>query len=120
VADSFSISEDFIEAEVYKDTVINGTPAFLVKIKFLDIQTYISGIRVQESPNRPEDGLWVQMPAVKVGYRYSKIIECANGSPFFKLIEKHARIAVEEYIGGKSEPYPTIKDEPIDLDRIPF
>jgi hypothetical protein len=112
----FSVSEDYIEADVYKETVINGKPVFLVKIKFLDIQTYISGIRVQESPTRPEDGLWVQMPAIKVGMGYKKIIECANGSPFFEMIERHARLAVEEHI-GKGEPYPTIKD---DLNTIPF
>lgn len=125
MADSFSVNEDYVEAEVYRETVSNGTPLFLVKIKLLEIETYISGIRVQKSPKRPEDGLWVQMPASKVGFKYIKVIECAGGSPFFEIIERKAREAVEQYLEG-IETYPTIKDEevevskPFSLDDIPF
>jgi hypothetical protein len=130
MADYFSVNENLVEAEVYRETVINGTPVFLVKVKMLEIGTYISGIRVQESPNRPQDGLWVQMPSSKVGYKYIRIIECSSNSPFFEIVERKARQAVEQYIGGKDKPYPTIKDEElvsakvddgrIDLDDIPF
>ena len=127
MADSFSVNEDYVEAEVYKETVSNGSPLFLVKIKLLEINTYISGIRVQKSPNRPEDGLWVQMPSLKVGpFKYVKIIECAGGSPFLEIVERKARETVESYLEGV-EGYPTIKDEakpgdhePINLDEIPF
>ena len=124
--DSFSVSEEYVEAEVYRETVSNGTPLFLVKIKLLEIGVFISGVRVQKSPKRPEEGLWVQMPAVKIGFKYMKIIECAGGSPFFVIVERKAREAVEQYLEGL-ESYPTIKDEgkpedekPFNLDDIPF
>lgn len=133
MADSFSISEEYVEAEVYKETESSGVKVFLVKIKFLEIQTYISGIRVQKSPKRPEDGLWVQMPAVKIGFQYKKIIECAGGSPFLEIVERKAIQAVEDYIGGTDAPFPTISvtadtafDEALksftkqDIDDIPF
>jgi hypothetical protein len=121
MADSFSVSEEYVEAEVYRETVSNGTPLFLVKIKLLEIGTYISGIRVQKSPKRPEDGLWVQMPSLKVApFKY------AGDSPFLDIVERKAVEAVESYLEGV-EGYPTIKDEtkpvddtPINLDEIPF
>ena len=126
MADSFSVNEEYVEAEVYRETESKGIPLFLVKIKLLEIGTYISGIRVQKSPKRPEDGLWVQMPATKVGFKYIKVIECAGGSPFFEIVERKAREAVEQYLEGL-ESYPTIKDEakpdddePINLDELPF
>jgi hypothetical protein len=127
MVDYFSVNESQVEAEVYRDTVSNGSPVFLVKIKLLEIGTYISGIRVQKSPKRPEDGLWVQLPAAKVGARYFKIIECAGSSPFLEIIERKAKEAVESYLGGKNNPFPTIQDTkgpdeepPVNLDDIPF
>jgi hypothetical protein len=126
MANNFSVSEEYVEAEVYRETESNGAKVFLVKIKLLEIGTFISGIRVQKSPKRPEDGLWVQMPAVKIGFQYKKIIECAGGSPFLEIVERKAIEAVESYLEGE-EGYPTIKDEakpgdhePINLDEIPF
>lgn len=128
MADGFFVNEEYAEAEVYRETETNGAKVFLVKVKLVDIGAYISGIRVQKSPKRPEDGLWVQMPAVKIGFKYMKIIECAGGSPFFELIERKARQAVDSYLVDEPN-YPTIKDEvankpaddmPINLDDIPF
>jgi hypothetical protein len=127
MADSFSVNEEYVEAEVYRETVSNGTPLFLVKIKLLEIGTFISGIRVQKSPKRPEDGLWVQMPSLKVApFKYVKIIECSGDSPFLEIVQRKAIEAVESYLEGV-EGYPTIKDEakpvddtPINLDEIPF
>jgi hypothetical protein len=126
MANNFSVSEEYVEAEVYRETESNGAKVFLVKIKLLEIGTFISGIRVQKSPKRPEDGLWVQMPAVKIGFQYKKIIECAGGSPFLEIVERKAIEAVESYLEGV-EAFPTIKDEakpvddkPINLDELPF
>ena len=126
----FTVNEEYVEAEVYMETVSGSAPVYLVKVKFPEIGVYISGIRVQESPKRPEAGLWVQMPAAKVGLQWKKQIECENGSPFFEIVERKSRQAVDDYLEGEKQ-YPRIKkdiestkhfgdDEPINLEDIPF
>jgi hypothetical protein len=125
MADNFIVHEEYVEAEVYKTTESNGKPLYLVKIKLLEIGVFIIGIRVSESPNRPEDGLWVQMPAMRVG-KWINIIECTSDSPFLEIVKRKAIEAVESCSGGKDSS-PTIKDQvvpddgsPISLDHIPF
>lgn len=129
MAESFTVNEEYVEAEVYLETVSGSVPTYLVKVKFPEIGVYISGIRVQESPKRPEDGWWVQMPAVKIGFQWKKTIECEGGSPFFEIVQSKSRQAVDSYLEGIKK-YPRIapdikpdtgaEDKPINLDDIPF
>ncbi len=130
MATNFTVNEEYVEAEVYHETVSGSVPVYLVKAKLLEIGVYISGIRVQESPKRPEDGWWVQMPAVKIGWQWKKTIECEGGSPFLEIVERKARQAVDSYLEGIKQ-YPRIapdiklannheEDKPISLDDIPF
>ena len=127
MADSFTVNDEYVEAEVYKETMVKGAPVYLVKVKFLDVGIYLTGIRVQESPKFPERGWWVQLPASYSGFRYYQVIECDGASPFLEMVTRHSSEAVDDYIGGRSKSVPTMKgggksgfSEPINLDDISF
>lgn len=98
VSNYFSVSEDYVEAEVYRETNVNGSKVYLVKVSLLEISTYITGIRVQESLRTPGESWWVQMPSIKVGAKYVKIIECGGDSVFREIIERKAEEAVKKYL----------------------
>jgi hypothetical protein len=92
--DSFTANNDYVEAEVYKET--GNPPVWLVKVKFLEAGLYINGIRVQDSLKYPGE-LWVQLPAYKVGFRWQQPIECDKSAPFWKMVEDKACEAVKNY-----------------------
>jgi hypothetical protein len=91
---NFTVNDEYVEAEVYKET---GEPlVWLVKVKFPEIKLYISGIRVQDSIKYPGE-LWAQPPAYKVGFRWIPAFECDKSGPFWKMVEYKACEAVIHY-----------------------
>jgi len=103
------IDESFAEAEVYKDIVTKShNHMYLVKVSLVDVGMYITGITAQPSPQRPEDGLWVQPPRYqpRKGGKWVIPAEFDTGKPLWQLIETIVRKAVEKYTGGdKDEIY---------------
>lgn len=125
MAKNFSIDEDYVEAEVYRETDINGSKVYLVKVSLIEISTYITGIRVQGSLRNPGESWWVQMPSIRVGAKYVKIIECGGSSIFREIIERKAEEAVKKYLAeGNLFAVKDVKlretPEPIDLSDVPF
>ena len=65
---------------------------------------YISDITARESIKKPQEGLWIQMPAFRRDDgTYKKIIEFPNNNDIFKHIEKICRKAVEDYIDSTQQ-----------------
>lgn len=116
---SFTVNDEYVEAEVYKETTVKGVVVFLVKVKFLEIGLYINSIRVQESPKFPERGMWVQLPVSTGGGRYYKVMECDGSSPFLEMVTRKSQRAVKDYLASGSSN-DTESDGSIDLDKIPF
>jgi hypothetical protein len=101
-----TIDESYAEAEVYKDILTrNHTHMYLVKVSLVDVGMYMTGITVQPSPKRPEDGLWVQPPRYqpRKGGKWVTPVELDTSKPLWQLVEKLARKAVADYTGHKDK-----------------
>jgi hypothetical protein len=120
VSDLITIDETYAEAEVYKDILTKShTHMYLVKVSLVDVGMYMTGITVQPSPKRPEDGLWVQPPRYqpRKGGKWVTPVELDTNKPLWELIEKMARKAVADYTGGsKDEVYWPTDDELNDIE----
>jgi hypothetical protein len=113
-----SIDESYAEAEVYKDILTKKhTHMYLVKVSLVDVGMYITGITVQPSPKRPEDGLWVQPPRYqpKKGGKWVTPAEFDTSKSLWQLIEKTVLKAVQDFTGNKDEVYIPTDEELADI-----
>lgn len=103
---SIVIDEDDAEAKVYKDISPDGQKhLYLVKVSFPQAGFFISGITVQQSPKYPDQGLWVQMPRYPANGKWITPVELDKSSDLWRLIERLARRAVEDYGPENKEVY---------------
>jgi hypothetical protein len=100
-----------IKAKVYTEK--NGV--FYVKVELPDLGIFINSFKVQESPKRPQDGLWVQEPKFCIKTKWVAPIEFDKSGQVWKTIENVCRKAVED----KVTPDGSTRDNIVaDLDEI--
>lgn len=120
MGDLITIDESYAEAEVYRDILTKKhTHMYLVKVSLMDVGMYITAITVQPSPQRPEDGLWIQPPRYqpRKNGKWVTPVEFDSNLPLWQLIEKLARKAVDDYTGAsKDEVYWPTDEELNDIE----
>jgi hypothetical protein len=100
-----------MEAEVYTK---NDKGVYYVKVSFPSVGMYINSITVRPSSKYP-GGLWVQMPAIKLG-RWIHVIEFKNGSQLQDLIRDAALRAVDAH--NRDSILPDIELEDMDDEAL--